>query len=63
MEVAAYGSLLTFDDGTSVSLSRRERPHLVFGEGDASRRPLALATSAEARGAGDRSFTLVQALR
>ena len=30
-DVAAYGSLLLRTDDTSVSLSRRERPHLVFG--------------------------------
>ena len=32
-DVHAYGSLLLRSDGSSVSLSRRERPHLVFGEG------------------------------
>jgi len=30
-DVAAYGSLFMYDDGRTVSLSRRERPHLVFG--------------------------------
>jgi hypothetical protein len=43
-------------------LNRRERPHLSFAEG--SRRPVALVTSAEyGHGFGDRSFTLVQAVR
>ncbi len=33
-DVAAYGSLFLYNDGTHASLSRRERPHLVFdGEG------------------------------
>jgi hypothetical protein len=59
----AYTNVVRLADRTSTTFNRRERPHLVFGEGDAARRPLALATSAEARGAGDRSFTLVQALR
>jgi len=28
--VAAYGSLIRYSDGTHASLSRRERPHLIF---------------------------------
>ena len=38
-DVAAYSSLIMYDDGTAASLSRRERPHLVF---DASGVPVAL---------------------
>ena len=38
-DVAAYGSRIAYTDGTVASLSRRERPHLVFDESGA---PLAL---------------------
>ena len=31
-DVAAYGSLIIYDDGSTASLSRRERPHLAFDE-------------------------------
>ena len=42
-DVAAYGSLITYTDGGSASLSRRERPHLVF---DAHGLPVALTNGA-----------------
>ena len=55
-----YTNVVEIQGGDPLVLNRRERPHLVFGEGDAARAPLALVTSAEAEGVGDRSFTLVQ---
>ncbi len=42
-DVAAYGSLIEYTDGSSDSLSRRERPHLVFGENGT---PVALTNGA-----------------
>jgi len=44
-DVAAYGSLILYDDSTSVSLSRRERPHLAF---DKDGLPTALTNGATA---------------
>ena len=43
--VAAYSSLIRYDDGSEVSLSRRERPHLVFDEAGV---PVALTNGATA---------------
>ena len=58
----AYTNNVTFTDGSSLLLTRRERPHVVFAEG--SRRIVALSNSAMAGGAfGDRSFTLLQGVR
>ena len=59
----AYTNSVTFTDGTSLLLTRRERPHVVFAEG--SRRIVALSNSAMVGGGqfGDRSFTLVQGVR
>lgn len=42
-DVAAYGSLIQFSNGTYTSLSRRERPHLVFDE---QARPVGLTNGA-----------------
>lgn len=58
----AYTNNVTFTDGTSLLLTRRERPHVVFAEG--TRTIVALSNSAMVGGAyGDRSFTLVQGVR
>ena len=59
----AYTNVVALASNASLVLNRRERPHLVFAEDDAARTPRALVTSAEVRGDGDRSFTLVQRLR
>ena len=42
-DVAAYGSLIEYEDGSYASLSRRERPHLIF---DADGVPVALTNGA-----------------
>ncbi|GMI33836.1 hypothetical protein TeGR_g1275 [Tetraparma gracilis] len=42
-DIAAYGSLITYDDGTAGVLTRRERPHLVLDEAGI---PLALTNGA-----------------
>lgn len=57
----AYTNNVTFTDGSSIFLTRRERPHLVFAN-YSSLIPVALVNSAVAPGYGDRSFTLVQPL-
>jgi hypothetical protein len=58
----AYTNNVTFTDGSSLLLTRRERPHVVFAEG--TRTIVALSNSAMVGGAyGDRSFTLVQGVR
>ena len=59
----AYTNNVTFTDGSSILLTRRERPHVAFAEG--SRRIVALTNSAMVGGGqfGDRSFTLVQGVR
>ena len=58
----AYTSLVHFTDGDSVLLNRRERPHVVFAGGTTT--PVALSNAAQTGGGdGDRTFTLVQAVR
>lgn len=58
----AYTNNVSFTDGTSILLTRRERPHVVFKEG--TQTIIALSNSAMVGGGyGDRSFTLVQGVR
>ena len=58
----AYTNNVSFIDGSSILLTRRERPHIVFAE--SSRSIVALSNSAMVGGGfGDRSFTLVQGVR
>ena len=42
-DIASYGSLITYTDGTTGVLTRRERPHLIFDE---EGMPLALTNGA-----------------
>ena len=67
----AYTNAVTFTNGRTLVLNRRERPHLVFAKGTTV--PVALSNSASPGGpsgvggqvptGGDFSFTLVQAVR
>lgn len=57
----AYTNAVTFSDGSSVRLVRRERPHLAFAS-RTNLTPVALINSAVWPNSGDRSFTLVQAV-
>ena len=57
----AYTNNVTFTDGSSLFLTRRERPHLAFQSMD-DLTPVALINSAIVPGFGDRSFTLVQTI-
>ena len=55
-------SAVPVEDGGTLHLDRRERPHLVFQEG--TRTPVALCNSAATGGrVGDRSFTIVQGIQ
>ena len=62
----AYDNVVSFTDGTSHAFARRERPHLVFGEGGVT--PVALSTSAQPTGTPgapgvDATYTLLQPVK
>lgn len=58
--VAAFGTAITYTNGTTIDLYRRERPWLVFEEG--SRAPTHLLTSALLNKGDGFSWTFVQPL-
>eukprot|EP00755_Sulcionema_specki_P033638 Sspe_Gene.2299::Locus_757_Transcript_1_1_Confidence_1.000_Length_1588::g.2299::m.2299 len=56
---SCYGSTVSFDDGTTTSFSRRERPHFVFADDGCT--PIALTTGVQYGGKyGDATLTLLQ---
>ena len=58
--VPAFGTAVSYTNGTTVNLHRRERPWLVFDGGSAS--PTHLLTSALLNAGDDFSWTFVQPL-
>ena len=59
----AFNSTVAFEDGSVTVFSRRERPHLVFGDPGRPHTPTHLSTSVQYGGQyGDATYTLIQPL-
>eukprot|EP01084_Bolivina_argentea_P270673 460311_1 len=59
---SAFGNTVQFTDNTDFTFSRRERPHLVFGDDKCT--PIALTNGAQYGGQyGDATYTLLQPVK